>query len=169
MRLGVISDTHDNIPATRAAADVFAEQAVDQIIHCGDFIAPPTLEHLDRGIPIHGVRGNNDGELEGLQSAFANLTDGTFYGRFADLRFDGTTVAVHHGEYPALIDAIASGDHYDYVCYGHWHTTEERSVGDTTVLNPGALYAGAEPSEQTVAIIDTETDSIEFKAVSWTE
>ena len=166
MKVGIISDTHDNVPAADAAMDVFEEEGVESVVHCGDFISPPTIPHLDReGMELHAVRGNNDGEREGLVATFDGLADGTLHGRFAELEFDGRRVAVVHGEERPVIEALAASGEYDYVLHGHWHVREERTVGDTTVVNPGAHFPTVDDEHRTVAILDTADDSVAFHDV----
>jgi len=156
MQIGIISDTHDNVPAVEAAMERFAAEGVDALVHCGDFVAPPVIPHLDReGVPVHAVRGNNDGEREGLREAFASLDGGTLHGRFAELAVDGVDLAVLHGERRPVIEALAASGAYDYVLHGHWHVTEQRTVGDTTVLNPGAHFPTVPDDHRTVAVLDT--------------
>ncbi|MCU4742343.1 YfcE family phosphodiesterase [Natronoglomus mannanivorans] len=168
MQLGIISDTHDNVEAVDAAMDVFREEGVEVVVHCGDFIAPPVIERFD-GIELHGVLGNNDGEVEGLEAAFDALGGGSdLHGRFADLEFDGLSMAVLHGEDLAEVEEYAvSGDYdYDYVCYGHHHEREHREEGRTTVLNPGAHFPTVPAEHRTVAILETRTESVRFRSVA---
>ncbi len=166
MNVGLISDTHDNVPATEAAMDRFENEGVEAVVHCGDFIAPPLVPHLDReGIAVHAVRGNNDGEREGLLDAFEALEDGTLHGRFAELTLDGRRFAVLHGEQKPVIEALAASGEYDYVVHGHWHVREERHVGDTIVLNPGAHFPTVPGENRTVAVVDTDSDTVEFHGI----
>ena len=166
MQVGVISDTHDNVPAVEAAMDRFEAAGVDAVVHCGDFVAPPVIPFLDReGVPVHAVRGNNDGEREGLASAFESLEGGTLHGRFAELELDGRAFAVLHGERRPVIEALAADD-YDYVCHGHWHVRERREVGGTTVLNPGAQFPTVAEEHRTVAVVDTRADEVAFHDVA---
>ncbi len=163
MRIGIISDTHDNVPAVDRAMDAFESRGVDTVIHCGDFVAPPVIPHLDRdGIDVHAVRGNNDGEREGLVAAFDALDGGTLHGRFAELTFDGRAFAVLHGEEKPVIESLAASGEYDYVVHGHWHVREERAVGDTVVVNPGAQFPTVPEENRTVAVIETDGDTVEF-------
>ena len=165
MQVGVISDTHDNIPAVEAAMDRFEAAGVDAVVHCGDFVAPPVIPFLDReGVPVHAVRGNNDGEREGLVSAFEALEGGTLHGQFAELELDGRAFAILHGEQRPVIEALAVDD-YDYVCHGHWHVRERREVGGTTVLNPGAHFPTVAEEHRTVAVVDTRADEVAFHDV----
>lgn len=163
MQVGIISDTHDNVPAIQSAMDVFEARTVSTVLHAGDFIAPPAVRHLERdAIDVHAVRGNNDGEREGLISAFENLNGGQLHGRFAELEFDGREFALLHGEEKPVIESLASSGEYDYVVHGHWHVREERSVGETTVINPGAQFPTVPDEHRTVAIVETDSDTVEF-------
>jgi len=133
MRIGVISDTHDNVGATERAVSCFRENGVETVIHCGDFVAPPTIG-LFSGLTLHGVLGNNDGEVAGLEAAFDSLGEGsTLHGRFADLEFDAARFAVLHGESLDDVGDHAESGEYDYVCYGHHHEREHDAVGETVV------------------------------------
>ena len=40
MRIGVISDTHDNLLMIKKAVEVFNRHGVGMVVHAGDFIAP---------------------------------------------------------------------------------------------------------------------------------
>ena len=62
MKIGIISDTHDNLDKAESAVDFFESEEVDKLIHCGDIIAPFTAELFDADFDLHCVRGNNDGE-----------------------------------------------------------------------------------------------------------
>jgi len=166
MKIGVLSDTHDNVAATEAAMDTFEGERVETAVHCGDFISPPLVPFLDRdGIEVHAVRGNNDGEREGLIDAFDALENGTLHGRFGELEFDGRTFAILHGEQKPVIEALATSGEYDYVLHGHWHVREERAVGDTIVVNPGAHFPTVPEENRTVAIVETDSDTVEFHGI----
>ncbi|MFP4632028.1 MAG: metallophosphoesterase, partial [Halobacteriales archaeon] len=151
--IGVVSDTHDDVDAAREAAEVFEERDVDVVVHCGDYVAPPIVSEFE-GLELHGVLGNNDGEVLGLQRAFDSV-DGVLHGRFAELEVDGVEVAVHHGESRALVDALARAG-YDYVFSGHYHVREKRDVDGCTVVNPGAFHFTAPEDSRTVAVVDDD-------------
>ena len=162
MRCGIIADTHDNVDAVERAVAVFVDEGVDAIIHCGDIIAPPVVPFFD-GFEVHAVLGNNDGERDGLERAFADLgTDSELHGRFAELSFDGTRFAVLHGEDLDEVESHAASGDYDYVCYGHHHEVEQRRIGETTIINPGAHFPTVPGEHQCVAIVDTGSDEVQF-------
>ncbi len=162
-RIAVLSDTHDQIwHLARALPQLRTAQA---IIHAGDWVAPFTLRRLAEGtagVPIHGVFGNNDGERRLLGRLVDDYTQVTLHGEFADLRLAGLRLAVTH--YPDLARAIAAGQTYDVVIYGHDHQAHQSWVGDTLLLNPGELFGGL-TGRSTFAWLDPATRAVEW--VSW--
>ena len=165
MNIGIVSDTHDNVEAIERATEVFREEGVDVVIHCGDFVAPLLVNYF-AGFELHGVLGNNDGDVANLQSAFGALgPESELHGRFASLEFDGLSFAALHGESRDEVEAIAAGEKYDVVCYGHHHERELSEAGRTTVVNPGAHVLPASETDRTVAIVDTKTESVQFHSI----
>jgi len=150
--VGVVSDTHDNVSAVERIVEEFEDEGVGTVVHCGDYIAPPVLPFLDTdAFELHGVLGNNDGEIEGLNAGFDAMDGATLHGRFADLTLEGSRFAVLHGESKDEVDALAESDAYDYVLYGHYHVNEAREVEGTTVVNPGAQFPTTTDENRTVA------------------
>jgi hypothetical protein len=164
MRLGVISDTHDNVAAIEEAVALFESEGIETLVHCGDFVAPLMVPYFE-GFELHGVLGNNDGDIDAIERQFMALDDATLHGRYADLTFEGTTVFVLHGDQgmDVVDERAAEGDH-DYLLYGHFHATDHRDVEGTTVLNPGAHLPITDDS-RSVAIVDLETDEVTFHDV----
>ncbi len=163
MRVGIISDTHDNVAAVERATEIFDEEGIETLIHCGDFIAPPVIPFFE-GFSLHGVLGNNDGEVEGLERAFEDI-DGELHGRFADIELGGARFGVLHGESKAEVESYAESGEFDFVCYGHHHEREKQEVGETIVLNPGAQFPTVPDDHRTVAIADTRSDEVGFRRV----
>ena len=165
MHVGIIADTHDNVTAVERATELFADEGVEVVVHCGDFIAPPVVSAFE-GFELHGVLGNNDGEISGLESAFDALgTESELHGRFADLEFDGLSLAVLHGESLPEVRALADAETYDVICYGHHHEREYTETGRTTVVNPGGHFPTIPAEHRTVAILDTLSETIRFRSV----
>ena len=166
MHVGIIADTHDNVAAVERATAVFEREGADVILHCGDFVAPPVVSFFT-AFEVHGVLGNNDGEIAGLHAQFDALGGGSeLHGRFADLEFDGLSFAVLHGESRAEVEALAASGTYDFVCYGHHHVRDLSEDGRTTLLNPGAQFPTTPAAHRTVAIVDTETEAVRFRTLT---
>ena len=46
MRIGIISDTHDDIENVQRAIDLFGREDVKLIIHAGDFVFPGVIDEF---------------------------------------------------------------------------------------------------------------------------
>lgn len=133
MRVGIMADSHDNVPMIERACALFNTRAVQMVFHAGDYIAPFSLNPLNQILECdyHGVFGNNDGERFGLQ----RTADGRVYPSPAEFAIDGWKVLVAHEL--TLLEEVASSNRYRLIAYGHSHCPEVRRVGGTLVVNPG--------------------------------
>ncbi len=163
MKIGVMSDSHDNLDKIRTAVAVFVDRKVEVLLHAGDFCSPFVFREMEqlkeRKVKMYGVFGNNDGDrvlLVKNAGDFCTLRDGIM-----KLELDGRKIALMH--YPdAAEDMFASGN-YDLVVYGHTHR-EVIKGGDKRLLNPGAT-SGYLVDRATVAIVDLSDLSIEIVAI----
>lgn len=154
MRLGLISDTHDRMPAIHAALRLFAGAGVDTLIHPGDIIAPFAARPLAAfDGTVHVTYGNNDGERAGLKQVLPQIQDGPLW-----LELGGRRVLVHHFIDWCQPDDIARAD---VVVTGHTHEAGVTRRSDTLLINPGECcgWVGGRP---TVAILDLETMQAEM-------
>ncbi|MBM4079867.1 MAG: YfcE family phosphodiesterase, partial [Planctomycetes bacterium] len=68
MKLGILSDSHDNLPFIAKALALFEREGVDCLVHAGDYVAPFAMRALLKFKGrVLGVFGNNDGEKVGLK------------------------------------------------------------------------------------------------------
>ena len=69
MLIGLLSDTHDRVPAIDGLIRQMLEKGVGMVLHAGDFCAPFSIKPmLDHNVTMAGVFGRNDGDHEGLKS-----------------------------------------------------------------------------------------------------
>ncbi len=156
MKIGIISDTHNNLAMTRRALAVFRDNGIIHTVHAGDITSPKMLGLFTEFKPRF-VLGNGDIDEEALNEEAGKLGFGAIEASCV-FEADGKKIIVFHGnDVPLFRQAVASGE-YDYVIKGHTHLFENYMAGSTRVINPGALY-GAD--EFTVAILDTETGRVE--------
>ena len=161
MRIGVVSDTHDNARYVERAVDLFDGDA-DAVVHCGDVVAPFSASPFDARFDFHAVRGNNDGEwaLAGTIGEF-----GTYHGEMAELAFDGVAFAVYHGTSEPIVDALCGCGSYDYVLRGHTHERVREERDGTVHLNPGGVPIPGAEEEPAGMIVDTETDEVTVESL----
>jgi putative phosphoesterase len=159
MRLGILSDSHDNI--WKLAEAISHLETVKAVIHCGDLCSPFIVRRLGEGlraIPVHIVWGNNDGDPLSIARVASNFNNLHLHGQLAKLEFDGLRVGVSH--YPEIATELADSGNFDLVCYGHDHTAHQEQRGNCLLLNPGELM-GMNGSS-TLALYDSETNQVEM-------
>jgi putative phosphoesterase len=149
VRLGIISDTHGQAPLTRPALRLFESLDVETVLHCGDIGTTEVVELFGLW-PTHFVFGNCDDNQAALTAAI-EAAGKTCHGQFGDLLLDGVRIALLHShDRRRFRHAVDSGE-YQLVCYGHTHVAAIDQHGDTTVLNPGAIYRA---NPHSIAIVD---------------
>jgi putative phosphoesterase len=156
MRIGIISDTHDNMPAIQRAVQVLTEQRVEHVIHAGDFCSPFTFrafKHLS--CAFTGIYGNNDGERILLQQ----LSNNRIFTQPHILELAGKKIVIMHEHH--VVDALADSSHFDLIVYGHTHAPDIRKSGNTLIVNPGEL-SGWLYGKSTMAIADLSSLTAEL-------
>lgn len=155
--IGIMSDSHDNLDAIRKAVKLFNSKDLDIVIHAGDLISPFTATEFQKLDPeLVAVYGNNDGEREGLKSAFK---DTCLLEDFKEISVEGWKFSIIHGTNPAIVDSLRKSGNYDVVIRGHTHKLEVLN-GNTMLINPGEL-CGYVSSKQTVVLLNTDDLSFE--------
>ncbi len=155
MKLGVIADSHDNIPKIIAAVSLFNKEKATLALHAGDYISPITADAFAKlNAPLIGVFGNNDGDRLYLTERFREI--GKIYPDHREFEFDGKRGVLMHE--PKFIDALIKSGHYDLIVYGHTHEIDVRE-GKPLVVNPGEC-GGWLTGRATVAIVETEAMTV---------
>jgi len=153
MLIGVLSDTHDRLPAINAAMRLFEQRRVEAVIHAGDFVAPFAVKPLltFRG-PLYCTYGNNDGERTGLKKLVPQLVDGPLFVELGSRR-----ILVHH-----FIDWCKPADieQAEIIITGHTHEAVNHFEREKFFLNPGEC-CGWVNGRCTAALLDTEGPSAE--------
>lgn len=170
MKIGLISDTHDQQELILQCVQMLNEADVGLVIHCGDWVSPFIL-HSFKGLrmPMKDVFGNNDGDkFRHLKYSQDLNLDITYEDRFLELVVDDRKIAVFHGDYQEIVQALVTCGTYDAVFHGHTHKKVNETVGKTLSLNPGSLrrMTRDEPLGASFAIYDTETNSAHHYSLS---
>lgn len=142
LKIGIISDTHDDIDSTKKAIEVFNKHDVNYVFHAGDYIFPGIVslfKDLNPSVIFYGVRGNNDGELLGLLSKFKEIENAEFLNEFGRVIIESKDVGIYHGTNANLTETLIQSQVFDLLILGHTHVRRIDKVGKTLVLNPGAL------------------------------
>ena len=158
MKLGILSDTHDNLPLIEKAVAVFNDAQVDLVIHLGDYCAPFALRPLSELVMDWiGVFGNNDGEIQGLLRASGEKIKG---GNL-NLEFEGKRIFADHIN--PMKDALVASGHFDLILYGHTHDLEIYEEKGCLCVNPGEVcgYLSGRPTVVCLDINDLSADRVE--------
>jgi len=141
VKIGIFSDSHDDIPSLTAATQAAVAAGAEALLHCGDVVAAVTLARLPEWpIPLHIIHGNNTGDIYAL-ARIAERSKGrlVYHGMEAALDLGGRKVFLVH--YPRYARALATTGDWDVVCCGHNHKVAVEPV--KTVTGGTSLYVNA--------------------------
>ena len=159
MRIGVLSDTHDNLENTREAARQFRRERVDTLLHCGDVCEPAIVKALE-AFTVYFALGNMD-RVHNLGIAVKAVQGPGHLARCHRLVLGGLPITVVHGHEEGLLNSLIYSGEYAYLFCGHTHKRTERTIGSTRVVNPGAL-GGRQKEYRSICIVDLEAGTIDF-------
>jgi uncharacterized protein len=155
MLIGLISDTHDNLPLIEKAVNRLNQEKVELVLHAGDYVAPFVIQKFKAlNCTLIGVFGNNDGDHELLRKRFGETNNCSIRGRFAEINVEGFLIALLHGDETELLNAITTHGGFDAVVHGHSHANISMIMGKTLVINPGEV-CGYLSGKSTLALLDT--------------
>ncbi|MCD6080682.1 MAG: metallophosphoesterase [Candidatus Omnitrophica bacterium] len=147
MKIGLLSDTHDNLPKIAKAVEFFNKNRVELVIHAGDFVAPFSILSFEKlNCEWIGVLGNNDGEKEGLIKKSKNrIKQGPI-----SLVLDNKKLIVIHD-----IENY-DNEHADIIIFGHTHKPEVKKIGGRLLINPGEA-SGWLSGKATIAVVELDS------------
>ncbi len=158
MRIGIVSDTHNNLRNVGRIVELFNQARVDRIIHTGDITQAKTLEvfrHLDA--PMYGVFGNNDQERDSLVAAITR-NGFTFQEPPFELVWHERRIIVVHD--PLEFQGHLDGSH-DLALHGHTHMYRHEYHGGSLIFNPGEC-AGHMLGYNAIGVLDLADLSTEI-------
>lgn len=153
MRIGIVSDTHNNLKNVARIVELFNDAQVARVIHTGDISQAKTLDVLaGLNAPLHGVFGNNDQERDTLHAAVVRhgfeFVDPPLHLTWHDRRI----IVVHDPrEFEGHLE-----DAHELALHGHTHLYRHERVGQTLLFNPGEC-AGHMRGFNAVGLVDLAT------------
>lgn len=155
MRLGILSDTHDELARTRVAVRMLSDAGAEALIHCGDLSSPPIVETL-AVLPSWFTLGNHDADaVPALRQASAEFGP-VCLGWGGVVELGGRRVGVTHGHMTTDVRSVLA-ERPEFLLSGHSHYPSDTMVGSVRRINPGALYRA---DEFTVAVLDLTADEL---------
>lgn len=159
MRIGLMADTHDRVPAIDALLREFLRREIAFVLHAGDYCSPFSLKPFqDHGIAMAGVFGRNDGDPEGIRAAAAQGMGQELFESPHGMTMQSHKVLVLHDIGEVVERSVMA---HSVVVHGHTHLQEMKMRDNTLIVNPGEacgwLYGA--PS---AAVLDLDSKQVEF-------
>jgi putative phosphoesterase len=171
-KIGLLSDSHGRTTTTRRAVEVLIKAGVDCLIHLGDVGSLEVIDELlvpmpgnadNKPIEVRLVFGNVDWDRDSMAqyATGLGLTVADPVGHFPlDAAGKRKLIFLHGDDALAMTAALAANP--AYLCHGHSHRPRDERSGATRIINPGALFRA---QSYTVAVLDTDTDTLKFLPV----
>lgn len=140
MRIGIVSDVHDNLANLQKVLNYLKENKIKQIFCLGDIGNLEIIAQLSQNFAgkIYFVCGN----VEKDQNITANdlqklpniiISDLTF----AKIKINNTIIGICHR--PSEINSNIKSDKFSIIFYGHTHKPDKKMLGSAILLNPGNI------------------------------
>lgn len=161
MKLGILSDTHNQLDRTRRAVAMLREAGAEALVHCGDITRGEIVAACSL-LPCYYVLGNNDSDNVTELKAAIRETGGTCLMWSGELELAGRRIGITHGHDHTDVRTLLAGEP-GYLLSGHSHIACDERVGSVRRINPGALHRAAAFS---VAVLDLATEELTFLPVA---
>ena len=155
MKIGILSDSHNNVTNIQTALTAFRQEGIETIIHCGDLTSKETAATLGGFRVIHTF-GNGDADRATLRQTLKELNPDNFSETVYTGEIDGVKIAATHSHLPGKLEALIDSGLYRYVFFGHSHHFYDEMVGRSRVINPGPV---GHRGDFSAVILDLKNDT----------
>ena len=158
MKIGVVSDTPNNLKNVGRIVELFNAHGVEHVVHTGDITQAKTLD-VFAGLraPLCGVYGNNDQERDALDAA-VKRHGFQFQDPPLELHWSSRRIVVVHDPLD-FAEALDPG--HDLALHGHTHLHRLETRDRQLLFNPGEC-AGHMPGFNAVGVVDLRDLSAEL-------
>jgi putative phosphoesterase len=166
MRIGLLADTHDRVPAIREFVTRMQAAGIGMILHAGDYCAPFSLRPVeDAHVSMAGVFGHNDGDRQALVQRAQGAIGVELFESPHSFEMGGRRILLVHD-----IGDVSerSLEQHEIVVHGQTHRQEMKERGGTIIVNPGEA-CGWLFGTPGAAIIDLGSRQVEFLTLGETE
>jgi putative phosphoesterase len=167
MKIGIISDIHDNIANLLKSFDLLKKERVERVFFCGDLTSPFTIDYFRKlKLPVSAIFGNNEGDKIGILRRVEgnNLKDFKYapkQGFMWNLKLKNKRIGVYHGFQEEILETLINSGSFDIFLSGHNHVAHIKNVGKTLWVNPGSVcgWAGLDikPVKPSIATLEIAT------------
>lgn len=162
MKVGLMADSHDRIPAIAELLRQMQAAGVSMVLHAGDYVSPLALKPFeDLHMTLQGVFGKNDGDPQGLLSRASLGLGLEIFESPHSFEISGHQILLVHDLGDMHKRSIKS---HSVVVHGFTHQQSMKSQGETLIVNPGESCGWLYGTPH-AAILDLGTKKVEFLAL----
>jgi len=163
MKIGILSDTHDQTINIETAIQILKKYSIQKLFHCGDVTSLASLQLISE-YPLALTFGNGDfmtGEMR--EFILSNNPENSVGYQYHGECF-GKKIGMTHSHLIGVLDEMIDSQIFDYVFFGHTHLRSNQKIGRTRVINPGSL-GGLKKQTRSICVLDLEKDEAIFEEI----
>lgn len=144
MKIGILSDTHNDRQTTQAILHHFREEKIQTVFHCGDVTSPEMIS-LFNGFTLHLAFGNADYLTGAIHEKVLLLGTDSTARRKNIFTLNDQKILILHGNFENELQTDIKSQTYDMIFTGHTHARENKLIDSTSLFNPGAASRSGDP------------------------
>ena len=160
MKIGVLSDTHDQLTNMLLVLAVCRERGIKTLIHCGDLTGLEMVPFFE-GFRVIYTTGNMDFATGTIKKQFEKQGEDNFVGPVFKGQLNGVAVAATHSHIESKVMDLVSHQRYQWIFHGHTHQRRDEVIRGARIINPGAL-GGLGKESRSFCIVDLAGNDVEF-------
>lgn len=159
MKVGLMADSHDRVPAVRELLKLMQASGVSMVLHAGDFVSPLILAPFEElHMTLAGVFGKNDGDQQGLLSRAQAGIGMEIFESPHSFEVSGHQILLVHDLADVQKRSVSA---HSVVVHGFTHQQSMKSRGDTLLVNPGEA-CGWLHGTPGAALLDLDSKQVQF-------
>lgn len=159
MKIGLMADTHDRIPAVAELLRQIRDQGATMVLHAGDYVSPLVLKPFeDLHMTLQGVFGRNDGDPQGLLSRASAGFGVEIFESPHSFEIAGHQILLAHDLADVQKRSVKA---HSIVVHGFTHQQSLKAQGETILVNPGEA-CGWLHGTPSAALLDLDTKQVQF-------
>jgi uncharacterized protein len=164
MKIGVLSDTHDNLTNLITVLEAYRDRGIKTLIHCGDLTSLDIVSYF-KGFRLIYTIGNMDIATGTIKKSIEKLDTDNYAGMVYRGKLNGVPIAATHSHIDGKIMELVREKRFKWIFHGHTHEKRDEVVRGVRIVNPGALGGlGREP--RSFCVVDLDAENVEFIPIS---
>ena len=163
MKIGLMADSHDRIPAIAELLRLMREAGATMVLHAGDYVSPLALKPFeDLHMTLAGVFGKNDGDHQSLLSRAGAGFGLEIFEAPHSFEVSGHQIMLTHDLADVQKRSVSS---HSVIVHGFTHQQTMKTQGDSLIVCPGES-CGWMYGTPSAALLDLDTKKVEFLSLN---